>query len=333
MANYVPSSDSHDRPFGAAHVLCSLLLALASSAMGCAEEDPGPGPIPLDELRQELTQATCNQYVRCGEMPDQATCEAVQGDGRLTLQLLTDAVLGRVTYDEAAARACVEATRTRACNNLQSTQKALLDACANMFVGTIPEGSACLFPDECAGGGTCDISMCMGGGVCCLGTCVKPPAPVALGGDCTTNPCVESAYCDASTMPPTCKTRKDNGDACDAQGQCKDGMRCDVGGSLPTCYLLSDRNGACNPTLEAGSCTRYDDYCHPTDRKCTALPGDGQPCTEDGQCQDYAHCDAGMCKKRPVEAGTCSDVIDCLGTLECATMVCTLNPSTEVCAF
>ncbi|MBK9266918.1 MAG: hypothetical protein IPM54_44985 [Polyangiaceae bacterium] len=310
-----------------------MLLVAVASAIGCADEAPGPGPIPLQELRDELSTATCNQYVRCGLMPDQATCEAAQGDSRLTLQLLTDAALGRVTYDEAGARTCVEAIRARSCDNLTATQKALADACSKMFVGTIPEGSSCLFSTECAGGGTCNVSMCMGSGACCLGVCEKPPAPVAIGADCTTNPCVESAYCDASEMPPTCKARKDNGDACDAQGQCKEGMRCDVSGSLPTCYLLSNRNGACNPALEAGGCIRFDDYCHPTDRKCTPLPGDGQPCTEDGQCMAYAHCDAGTCRKRPTEGGACSDTIDCLGTLECVDMVCAVDPSTQVCAY
>lgn len=322
------------KPHGAALAFASLLVAF-SMAIGCAEENPGPGPIPLDELRDELSTATCEQYVRCGQMPDQATCAAVQGDSRLTLQLFTDAVLGRVTYDEAGARTCVEAIRTRNCDNQQSTQKALADACAKMFVGTVPAGGSCLFSSECASGGTCNVEMCMGNGPCCLGVCEQKPAPVAVGGDCTTNPCVDTAYCDAAAMPPTCKARKDNGDACDAQGQCKEGQRCDVNGSTPTCYLLSDRGKACNPALEAGACKRYDDYCHPMDRKCVALPGDGKPCTDDGKCAEYTTCDAAKtCRKRPVEGGACGDMLpECLGTLECTDMVCTANASTAVCAY
>lgn len=311
----------------------SALFVAISSAIGCAD-DPGPGPIPLDELRDELSTALCNQYARCGQMPDQATCDAVQGDTRLTLQLLTDAVLGRVTYDEAGARTCVEAIRNRVCDNAQATQKALNDACAKMFVGTVPAGGACLFDIECSSGAICNTTMCMGNGACCLGVCEAKPSAVALGGDCTMNPCVESAYCDDSMMPATCKARKENGDACSAQGQCKEGMRCDVNGSVPTCYLLSNRGGACNPALEAGACVRYDDYCHPTDRKCTALPGDGKPCTDKDECLDYAYCDdTKTCRKRPVEGGACSDTIQCLGTLECVNMVCTADPSTQVCAY
>lgn len=332
MPNHVPSLSSRGRTHRVVLAFSALFLAV-STAIGCAD-DPGPGPIPLDELRDELSKATCDQYVRCGQMPDLATCTAVQGDTRLTLQLLTDAVMGRVTYDEAGARTCVEAIRVHACDDLPATQKKLNDACAKMFVGTVPDGGSCLFSTECAGGAVCNVSMCMGNGACCLGVCEKKPATVAIGGDCSTNPCVDTAYCDGSAMPPTCKARKDNGEACDAQGQCKEGQRCDVAGSLPTCYLLSDRGKACNPALEAGGCIRNDDYCHPTDRKCVALPGDGQPCTEKGQCMDYAYCDeAKTCRKRPVEGGTCSDSIRCLGTLECNNMVCTLDPAAQVCAY
>jgi hypothetical protein len=332
MSNHMQTPSARRATHGVVLALSGLFLVV-SSAIGCAD-DPGPGPIPLEELRGELSTALCNQYVRCGQMPDQATCDAVQGDSRLTLQLLTDAVLGRVTYDEAGARTCVEAIRNRVCNNAQATLKTLNDACAKMFVGTVPEGKACLFDTECAGGAVCNVSMCMGNGACCLGVCEKKPAAVALGADCTMNPCVDSAYCDLAEMPPTCKARKDNGDACDAQGQCKEGQRCDVNGSVPTCYLLSDRGKPCNPALEAGACIRYDDYCHPMDRKCTALPGDGQPCTEQSECMDYAYCDdTKVCRKRPVENGACSDTQQCLGTLSCTNMICTLDVSTQVCAY
>jgi hypothetical protein len=332
MPNHVSHFASRHRSRGVVLAFSALFLAV-SSAIGCTEEVPGPGPIPLEALRDELATATCNQFVRCGQMPDQATCEATQGDSVLTLQLLTDAAIGRVTFDEAGARTCVEAIRNRSCDNQLATQKALADACAKMFVGTVPEGGSCLFAAECAGGGTCNTAMCMGNGACCLGVCEKKPAPVAVGGDCTTNPCVESAYCDGAAMPPTCQTRKDNGDACDAQGQCKEGQRCDVKGPVPTCYLLSKRGAGCNPALEAGGCISDDDYCHPMDRKCTVLPGDGKPCTEAGECLDYAYCDAGTCRKRPVEGEACSDTLKCLGTMKCTDMLCTLSTSTEVCAY
>ncbi|MDI1483402.1 hypothetical protein [Polyangium sp. y55x31] len=331
---------NHSRSFPLPHITTGLafrlsaLLLLAAPLAACGDEPPaGPGPIPLDALRDELAQATCEQHVRCGYTPDKATCDATQGDAQETLQLLTDAVLGRVTYDPTAGRACVEAIRAYACDTRASAQKGVSDACANMFVGTVPEGEACLLAEECAGDSFCDTSMPTGGGVCTLGVCTKRPALVAVGGDCTDKPCVESAYCDQAAMPFTCKARKDNGEACDAVDQCKDGMRCDVGGNPQTCYLLQNRGGQCNPSLQQGACFRFDDYCHPTDRKCTQLPGDGMPCTDDSKCLAYAFCDNGTCKRRAIEGEACMDGDNCLGTLRCDNMVCTVQISDEVCAF
>ncbi|TKD01374.1 hypothetical protein [Polyangium fumosum] len=312
----------------------SALLLLAAPLAACGDEGPAPpGPIPLDALRDELALATCEQHVRCGLSPDKATCEATQGDAQSTLQLLTDAVLGRVTYDPAAGRTCVEAVRAYACDTRASALKGSSDACAGMFVGTVPEGDACLLAEECAGDSFCDTSMCTGDGVCCLGACTKRPALVAVGGDCTTNPCVASAYCDQAEMPFTCKARGGNGDACDGVDQCKDGMRCDVGGNPQTCYLLQNRGGQCNPSLKQGACFRFDDYCHPTDRKCVQLPKDGEPCTDDNKCLQYSFCDAGTCKRLAIEGEACTDDGDCLGTLRCNEMVCTMRASNEVCAF
>jgi hypothetical protein len=333
MSNSTHSSNLSRGARGFARTFALLLLAGALGS-ACGDEAPaGPGPIPLDSLRDELATATCEQYVRCGFSPDKATCDATQGDEQETLQLLTDAVLGRVTYDPAAARACVEAIRAYACDGRASALVALSTACEGMFVGTVPAGGPCLLSDECGSKGYCDTSMCMGGGSCCLGVCANPLDPVAVGGDCTTNPCVASAYCDQAAMPFTCKARKDNGEACDGVDQCKDGQRCDVGGNPQTCYLLQNRGGQCNPSLQQGACIRFDDYCETSERKCKQLPGDGMPCTADGECLAYARCDAGTCKRRSVEGEACVDGSDCLGTLYCGELICRASPSEEVCAF
>jgi hypothetical protein len=326
------SASTFPRSAGRVAWRVAFLLLGPVFASACSEEAPaGPGPIPLDSLREELAAATCEQYVRCGIMPDKATCDATQGDLQATLQLLTDAVLGRVTYDPAAARTCVEAIRAYACDGRASALQGLATACEGMFVGTVKEGEACLLSDECAGKGYCDVSMCMGG-TCCLGKCTAPPALVAVGGDCTTNPCVETAYCDQAAMPFTCKARKDNGEACDSVDGCKDGQRCDVGGNPQTCYLLQARGGQCNPALQQGACFRYDDYCEPMERKCKQLPGDGMPCVDGDRCLDYAVCVAGTCKRRPIEGEACT-ADECLGTLYCQDLFCKSSASTEVCAF
>jgi len=309
---------------------CSVALPIAA----CGDDAPAPpGPIPLDSIRDELSKATCEQYVRCGNTPDAATCTATQGDLGDTLQLLTDAVLGRVTYDPAAARTCVEAIRAYTCGTTVAANSAVSSACAGMFVGTVPEAGPCLLSEECAGDSYCDLTMAMGGGACNLGVCAKKPSLVSLGGDCTMNPCVVTAYCDQSAMPFTCKERKANGEACDAVDGCNDGLRCDVGGNPQTCYGLRNRGDICNPALKQGACLRFDDYCEETERKCKQLPGDGMPCAPNDQCLKYAFCDNGTCKKRAVEGEACVDKKDCLGTLSCQDMLCKKSVSDEVCAF
>jgi hypothetical protein len=61
MANHVQTLPSLRRIHGVTLAFSALFLVI-SSAIGCAE-DPGPGPIPLDELRGELSTALCNQVI------------------------------------------------------------------------------------------------------------------------------------------------------------------------------------------------------------------------------------------------------------------------------
>lgn len=330
----------NNRPFSwprlAGGLVCALLAG--SSLLACSgDEGPAPpGPIPLDALREELTSARCAFLTRCGYTPDQKTCDAIEGDSEETLQLLADAVLGRVTYDPAAARACVEATRARVCDNQKATLTATNDACAGMFVGTVADGGPCLLSEECSGG-ICDTSMCMGG-ACCLGTCKKAPPPAAIGVECSTTACVEGAYCGnpgPNGEPPTCQAVSDNGQPCDNINGCKDGQGCDVGGSNK-CFVLSKHDGPCNAALEQ-PCVEFDDFCDPADSKCKQLPGAGAACAPGDKCLAYAYCANGTCKSRPGVGEACMDGLACLGTLECAgmdmAMKCTVVESQEICAF
>lgn len=328
----------NNRSFTSPRLFGGLAFALVAGAsfLACSsDEGPAPpGPISLDALRDELTVARCAWLSRCGYTPDQKTCEETEGDSRQTLQLLADAVLGRVTYDPAAARTCVEATRTQACDNRIATQSGVSKACEGMFVGTVADGGPCLLDEECTGG-VCDTSMCMGES-CCLGACKKAPPPAAIGADCSATACVAGAYCgEPGEMgePPTCKEVKDNGQPCESLNGCKDGQRCDVGSGDPKCYVLSKHGEPCNANLDQGSCVQYDDFCDPTERKCKRLPGDGEPCAPGDKCLAYAVCSNGTCKSRPGIGEACMEGLACLGTLACAEMKCDVTDSTEICAF
>lgn len=318
------------RPSNSAPFFGTTLALIAAASVlvpACSGEDPAPttgGPISIEAYRAELEKAGCELAVRCGLMPDQATCLDVSSPGIDTLQLLADVVYGTVTYDAAAARTCVEAFRGAGCDTLASSRKALEQACANVFKGTVAEGGACVVDDECSGDARCDLEMCMGGGACCLGKCAPKPARVSLGGDCAMDPCEESAYCDSEddgmgNVTATCEKRVDNGQPCKDADGCLDGLGCDTSGG-GTCYKLSKEGEPCNANLKSQVCLRIDNWCHDVDKKCSKLPAAGEPCTPDNKCLASAHCDAGTCKARLLEGAECTQMegsIPCLGSLKC----------------
>lgn len=332
---------------GLALVCAAALLVPACSG----EETEAPsdgGPIAVEAIRSELQKADCEHQVRCGFMPDQATCLDVTATDQRTLQLLADVVFGKVTYDPAAARACVNAKRAQTCDSLASVVETAKQACESVFKGSVAEGGECLWSEECAGDSVCDTAMCAGDGACCLGVCKPAPALVSLGGDCSMGAtCVKDAFCETipgDEMTPavsTCKERVDNGQACTSQDGCFEGQRCDVGGENK-CFILQKEGGACNPSIKTSPCVSIDNWCHKDDRKCVKLPGAGEPCATDGRCQGYAYCDtAGMtCKAFPREGEACvKDGPGCLGDLYCAIPemamdgVCTRAASHEVCVI
>jgi hypothetical protein len=309
------------------------LLLTAGAALfapACSSEDPAPttgGPIDIEAYREELEKARCEFLVRCGFMQDAQTCQAVVNEDQATAQLLADVVFNKVTFDPAAARTCVDATRAQGCEGLASVSKAVGTACAGVFKGSVAEGGACLVGAECAGEGRCDRMMCMDNAdVCCMGTCAKPPDPVAVGGDCSVNPCVETAYCDAmtdamGTVTGTCKERVKNGQPCTSKFACEEGLRCDEGGD-GNCYTLSKEGQPCNPNLQNGACLRVDNWCHTTDKMCSKLPLPGEPCTDKMLCMGHAYCNAGTCQVRALEGQDCKTDgtgAPCLGDLACKT--------------
>lgn len=303
-----------------------LMLALGTGLLGLAcsdDAEEGAGPIPIDSFASELEKARCEYAVRCGYMPDAKACGATSGTSQELLQLVADVVFGQVSFDANAARACVEAQRSRNCSSLPSAAKAVSDACAPVFKGSTPEDGGCLVNGECMSGLSCDLTMCQGNGACCLGKCTKKPTTVPLGGDCSMNPCDSSGFCKVTddgmgNVTAVCEKRADNGQACTSIDGCLPGLRCNVSGD-GNCYKLSDEGVGCNPNLQEGGCLREDNYCHPTDKKCVRLPGASQPCTEQMLCLPYATCSAGTCQTRPTEGQDCDPAMgpQCLGDLTC----------------
>lgn len=336
---------NHDRPpwprapfFGALALAGALGGALLAGACGGDDEAPaGPGPIPIEALRAEYTVASCELQVRCGLMPDKETCLRLDDADPGLAQRVASVVFGRLRYDPAAARACVEATRSHGCTTLLSEQRALEAACDGIFSGGLAEGDPCLVDDECSGKSSCDRSLC--DAQCCLGACAPEPAPAPVGGDCSRGPCVDEAYCESeggegggggsAPTAASCQPRNENGQACEASDACKDGQRCAEG----KCYILSREGEACNPNLDV-ACLSFNNWCDPAAMKCGKLPGPGEACAKNERCQGFAYCDAGTCRARPVENEPCPvDGPACLGDLRCEMDVCVAPPDQTVCVL
>src|SRR5262245_19527770 len=127
-----------------------LIPAVVTSCSGDDEKAP-PGPIPIDAFRAEAEAANCEFEVRCGAMPDKATCKKLDRADYELVQLIADAVFGSVKYDPAAGRAWVEAVRTQKCEIGDGIPKALKAAWEPVFVGTLGAGKPCFVDDECSG--------------------------------------------------------------------------------------------------------------------------------------------------------------------------------------
>lgn len=321
-----------------ASVLAFALVAGASLSGGCGEGSQAPASegIPIESLRAELETAECERLVRCGLMPDDATCAQLVSMPAPIMQLLADVVYGEVEYDGQAAQACVDALRARGCDALAPAISGV-EACRDMFQGSIPVGGACLVDGECADGAFCDRSLCEGGDACCGGVCSRDPVRAAIDEDCSQRACVEGAYCDETAGEdsgdglPRCKARRDNGEDCTSSDECKEGQRCSGEGEEGKCYILAKEGERCNADLEV-ACLSLDTWCDPAESKCVRLPGAGEPCAEGDRCLGYAYCDGGTCEARPGEGGLCPDGgAPCLGDLVCEGEVCTPAPPVTVC--
>jgi hypothetical protein len=271
--------------------------------------------------------------MRCTLMPDTPTCLKYSPAGFSLLQLISDAVFGKVAYEPKAGRTWVEAVRSQRCEATQAVKKALEDAWAPVFTGSVKEGGGCFVDEECSGKNRCDMSGC-GGESCCSGTCAAPLPPIPLGGDCeftTYGDCEIDAYCgedDAGggSVKYSCKPRSENGQPCVDTTGCQDGQLCDVQGS-GSCYKLSPSGGKCNPTLQA-SCIIFSQWCDPSTEKCVKAPDIGQPCGGPGNsCVGWGICGTNGCVARGLEGSDCdSNGVPCLGTAQCDNNKCVLQP-------
>ena len=220
---------------------CFARLTLAALTVGASTCGGGGGrSVPFDDLAGDSTNAECDFLVACGAAPDRATCLASIGLNSTQLATMkTDIAAGIVVYDGQAAGACIDVFKSLvSCKQtaIGDTGQRLDATCGKVFTGTLPAGGACFFSDECANQGICGSQTCSGS--CCAGTCVARPAPIPLGGDCSSplqyQDCIEGTVCAAdATGGGSCKVPLAAGARCGPYDRCVRPYQCG-GISIPS---------------------------------------------------------------------------------------------------
>ncbi|MCC7539214.1 MAG: hypothetical protein IT379_23530 [Deltaproteobacteria bacterium] len=258
----------------------AMLAALCACAAACSpsDNDIGHGPVPLERLDAEATTALCHALFDCRAADDdwQYLRLVLETEERCTRALATVELFdarplveaGRVAYDAAAARACLEAFAS-SCSIGDDP------SCARMFTGTLAIGAACTDDRECAGDAYCERSGSDGS----CGEC-RPRA--RIGESCDVAPCTttERAECDWGEELAVCVRvvqgpPANEGEACGdtTAGVVRTTVGCAEGLHCASTFEDGVTRGACRVPLPAGAA------CDDPDTACA----DGHLCV-DGTC-------------------------------------------------
>lgn len=289
----------------------AVTVLLLATVLGC-----GGGSIKREDLNTELVKALCATYAKCGVALSEAGCtQALQP---LITQSATDPyadliAAGKIKYDGAQARKCLDAY--------------VGQACSNTIFSVAPEQCQHVYEGQVAVGQPCSLMECVSSAYCSL----------EVDGKC----------------PASCKDRLAAGSAATSSVQCvlgltvADGLCAKLGTEGARC-TGSDFGGSCGPdlfcapdTLLCKKTRLVGESCGSTER-CSgwnfcssglcAKPGDvGANCTQTAgtgfggaACKVELVCDtslpAAVCKARLAEGATCTGISsgDCNFGLACS---------------
>jgi hypothetical protein len=322
----------------------SAVGALLAVVAGCGA---GGDTIPFAQLEPTALQATCRLEVLCGNYPDLATCESSeQTQPHYYDTIGADIASGKVVYDGAKARACIDDL-----NAISSCIGGFLDVelesaagCTGIFTGKVAAGGSCHFSPECAGGAECGLSetSCDSLGQCCAGTCSATPVVVLEGGDCSSGgACAPGTFCSANTTTATCLAAPATvGASCAGSDSCAPPLYCSP--TTQTCQQLPLTGepcapGAAIPSAQVSLCQNPLDTCDATSNVCVPLVGVGGSCDPStGGCVSYAACDpaTNTCLEAPAVGQPCDpNGAPCLGGMcDATTSRCTLAPTAGACS-
>jgi len=306
-----------------------------------------------DLVKEEL-DARCEYLVRCGFMPDDGTCKDVEREDQGLVQALGGSVFGTVDFNPEAAADWIDTLRNLSCLATDEVAQELADARFAVFGGQVEAGGECFADDECVEGHICDRNACPADRLCCTGSCVEfrilgeqAACQLPQDGVLITSRCSSEFWCrppdvdpeNPPEMPPAegvCTARVDNGQPCNANGECMDGLRCDTQ-DTQTCFKLSPHDAECNPMLATNPCLEVNDACDPGSSSCQIAPGPGEACPQ-GRCAGWALCSGQGDPENPAtciallnRGEACDGSLPCLGDLVCRDGLCSDLTTSLVC--
>lgn len=270
------------------------------------------GPIPLDQVAAKQLDAICSWMVRCGQFEDAATCRAALGQGFGISNLLEAANAGKVRYDGMKARECIDTFAQSSCERADAfSNHSISPACTETFTGTVGDGGACYFDEECFSQ-VCSIPSCTANMACCAGVCngSTPPGRPTIGQFCVQKDrCVDSYCAGVGTANARCTAYKGNGAMCASSEECMAGLACVGPGTSRTCQALQPTLGACTSTND---CAQLADTCR--QGKCQTGGLTGTTCASISECQQAHPCDGstGMCTVLSTVGQSCKGYPQCI---------------------
>lgn len=288
---------------------------------------------PVSTFLADYIKTNCELSVRCGGYPDQSNCERYTLYNKHSAQGMLDidysVSSGRTIFHPENAASCVDPLSSLSCSRTAAGQLDLSDQCKPVFQGTVADGDACVNDTECVSG-SCSAAPCPTDGSCCQNRCIpssSPPQP--LGSACDWN-CVAGAYCDQSSVPPTCRARLAVGQDCTSSDYCMAGLACVPFTGPRTCTAYVPNGQACS--AGGALCDDPQGTCDPVGGTCIPLGKPGTACSDSSQCLAYASCVAGVCRTRPQEGEACdpdagSDARCLVGG--CVQGICTVGPAPQ----
>jgi hypothetical protein len=304
--------------------IAALLCACSSSPAGGSGSDASSG-VALSDFCTATAEARCRAEVTCGAVPESrlAACIRIEASGCDLDRLVARVGSGRVAYDGAAYRRCLDRfAATQFCEDGRSPVFPNDDPdCIQAAVGRVAPGESCgqgLGPLAFL---ECEEGTCMFQG--CSGECRPLPE---LGESCSPSPCGTGLHC----LDGTCEPLAGAGESCAPFARdCAAGLFCHAAGY--------DARGTCAAPLAVGAACNYGlDVCVPgaycpqrAQATCVAYAGEGAPCDEvPDDCRAGLHCASGTCIAQEPPGGDCRWDDDCLYPATCdeETHACVQGP-------